>query len=218
MPTIAVLPQEDVSEGAALFARAFDGDQIARLVSPDPEQRRAFQMRGGRVQIERAMPYRHVFGAYEDSVLRGIAVWLPPGVKVAGSVRPPLTALPRIVRAARQPGAMRLVRERRKGVTLAQAAPGWHLAFLATDPDFQRRGIGRRLMEHVLSRADADGTRVWLETSDPVNVPLYEKFGFLSITEARGGADLPTIWVMVREARATGGSDAHGVDRGAAHG
>jgi ribosomal protein S18 acetylase RimI-like enzyme len=95
---------------------------------------------------------------------------------------------------------MRLVCEHRRGLKQAESIPGWHLAFLATDPDFQRRGIGRRLMEHVLSRADADGTRVWLETSDPVNVPLYEKFGFTTITEARGGHGLPTFWVMVRAA------------------
>ncbi|HSJ22585.1 MAG TPA: GNAT family N-acetyltransferase [Nocardioidaceae bacterium] len=205
MPTIAVLPKGDVREAAALFARAFDRDQVARLVSPDPEQRRRFQERGGRAQIDRAMPYRHVFGAYEDSVLRGIAVWLPPGVTVRGSVRPPLTALPRMGRAVRQPGAVRLVRQRQKGLKQAQSTPGWHLAFLATDPDFQRRGIGRRLMEHVLSRADADDTPVWLETSDPVNVPLYEKFGFVTIAEARGGPDLPTFWVMVREAQRPSG-------------
>jgi ribosomal protein S18 acetylase RimI-like enzyme len=218
MPTIAVLPKGDVPEAAALFARAFDADRIARLVSPDPEQRRRFQERGGRAQIERAMPYRHVFGAYEDSVLRGIAVWLPPGVAVRGAVRPPLTALPRVVRAVRQPGAMRFVRERQKGLKQAQATPGWHLAFLATDPDFQRRGIGRRLMEHVLVRADTDGTRVWLETSDPVNVPLYEKFGFLPVAEARGGPGLPTSWVMVREALRPSGSDVQAGDRAAAHG
>jgi hypothetical protein len=33
----------------------------------------------------------------------------------------------------------------------------------------------RRLLEHVLERADTDGTPVWLETSDPANVGLYEK-------------------------------------------
>jgi hypothetical protein len=34
---------------------------------------------------------------------------------------------------------------------------------------------GRRLLEHVLERADTDGTPAWLETSDAANVGLYEK-------------------------------------------
>ena len=34
---------------------------------------------------------------------------------------------------------------------------------------------GRRLLEHVLERADTDGTPAWLETSDAATVGLYEK-------------------------------------------
>jgi ribosomal protein S18 acetylase RimI-like enzyme len=196
--TLAPLAASDIGAAASLFARAFDGDRMARLVTPDGQQRRAFQERGGRRQIERAMPYRHVFGVYEDDALRGLAVWLPPGVAVRGGVRPPLSALPRVARALRQPGAARLLRARRRALAAAHETPSWHLAFLATDPDHQRRGIGRRLLEHILHRADEDGTATWLETSDPVNVPLYEKFGFTTTAHIDGGAALPTFWVMVR--------------------
>jgi GNAT superfamily N-acetyltransferase len=201
---VAPLAFDDVAGGADLFARAFDADGMARLITPDPVERRSFLLHGGRKQIERAMPYRHVFGAYEAKVLRGIAVWLPPGVTVRSTEAPPLRSLPRLVRLAVTRGPALVVYLRARGGRLAemQATGGWHLAFLATHPDHQRRGIARRLLQHVLVRADTDGVPAWLETSDPVNPPIYERFGFVTVGTVPGHGTLPTFWFMQRQPRA----------------
>ena len=194
--TVAPLNTTDLPAAANLFARAFDNDRMARLLDPDQAQRLRFQERAGKVQIKRAMAYRHVFAAYEGEAVRGIAVWLPPGVTLRPSP-PPLRAIPRIVKAIAQPGATRLIRHRHRALAQAHEAPSWHLSFLATDPAHQGRGIGRRLLEHILQRAGADGTPVWLETTDPANVGLYERFGFTTTAHIHGVAGLPTFWVMV---------------------
>ena len=199
--TVAPLDIRDLDAAAALFAQAFDNDRMACLLHPDQAQRHRFHERGGKIQIERSMAYRHVFAAYEDGAVRGIAVWLPPGVTVRPSP-PPLRRLPRVARALANPGAIRLLRQRQRALAKAHETPSWHLAFLATDPAHQGRGIGRRLLEHVLLRADADGTPVWLETSDPANVGLYEKFGFTTTALIEGVASLPTFWIMVHPASA----------------
>lgn len=75
---------------------------------------------------------------------------------------------------------------------------------LATDPDFQRRGLGGMLLGHLTALADAESRRVYLEATI-VGHPLYEKLGWRDI-------DLITIdfrkwgenqtdynWVMMRE-------------------
>lgn len=198
--TVAPLRTSDVAAAASLFARAFDNDAMARLLCPDPAERRRFHERAGRSQIEKAMPYRHVFGAYENRALRGLAVWLPPGASMPSFGAPPLRSVPRLAATiARTPrDVLRLFRNRQRALTAAHATPSWHLAFLATDPDHQRRGIGRHLLNHIFTRADADGTPVWLETSDPVNVPIYERFGFGVTAHVDSGPHLPTVWVMVR--------------------
>lgn len=197
---VALLAERDVAAGADLFAHAFDRDGMARLVTPDAVERRAFLLRGGRKQIERAMMYRHVFGAYEGDALRGIAVWLPPGVAVRSTGAPPLGALPRLARllVGKGPAVVHYLRARSKRLSELQAAGGWHLAFLATHPAHQRRGIARLLLEHVLVRADIDGVPVWLETSDPVNIPIYERFGFATVSTVHGDGTLPTFWFMRR--------------------
>lgn len=201
--TIRQLNMRDADAAALLFARAFDNDRIARLLHPDQGQRHQFQQHGGKDQIRRAAAYRHVFAAYEDGAVRGVAVWVPPGVTL-GPTPPPLRSVPRIVRALARPGAIRFIRQRQRALAKAQKTPSWHLAFLATDPAHQGRGIGRRLLEHILHRADSDGTPVWLETSDPANVGLYEKFGFAITARVEGEGALPTSWIMVRAASAAG--------------
>jgi GNAT superfamily N-acetyltransferase len=204
-PTVTVeqLRPQDVPRGAALFARAFAADPMARLVVGEDADPREFLTRGGRRQIERALRYRHVFGAYEDGQLRGIAVWIPPGVTERSSEPPPWSAVPRLVRLAlgNLRPVVRYLRARSRATARAEQAHAWHLAFLATDPAHQGRGIARRLLDHVLDRADRDGVAVWLETYDPANPPLYEHFGFRTTTTVRGGPLLPDLWLMERPPR-----------------
>jgi ribosomal protein S18 acetylase RimI-like enzyme len=54
----------------------------------------------------------------------------------------------------------------------------WYLEVLSVRPESQRRGLGTRLLEPILERADRDGMPCCLETSDPSNVAYYERFGF----------------------------------------
>ena len=54
---------------------------------------------------------------------------------------------------------------------------------LGVRPGSQREGLGTRLIQPVLDRADADGDPCFLETSDRANVPYYERFGFSVIDD-----------------------------------
>jgi hypothetical protein len=50
----------------------------------------------------------------------------------------------------------------------------------------------------MLERADDDGLGVWLETTDPRNVVLYERHGFETLPHIEGPALLPDWWTMLR--------------------
>ena len=62
-----------------------------------------------------------------------------------------------------------------------------HLRELDVDPTHLRRGLGRRLVEHVRAQATARGlTWVTLTTfaDVPWNAPLYRRYGFVELAEA----------------------------------
>lgn len=61
---------------------------------------------------------------------------------------------------------------------MAPDGPYWYLDVLACRPERRGTGLGARLLRHGLSRADAQNATVYLETSDPRNVGMYEHFGF----------------------------------------
>ena len=68
------------------------------------------------------------------------------------------------------------------------------LWFLAVDPVRQRSGVGRALLEQVFEGA---GAPVYLDTSNPDNLPYYSSFGFEQI----GRGELPRggkMWFMRR--------------------
>jgi len=59
--------------------------------------------------------------------------------------------------------------------------------------------VGSSLLRPILDRSDADGIDAYLESSNELNIPLYERHGF----EVCGEVELPKgplIWPMVRKA------------------
>ena len=72
-------------------------------------------------------------------------------------------------------------------VKLYEKAPGvGHLSHLVVAPDYQHKGIGRLLMEHVEQRAKEKGYKTLGAMSRITATAYFEKFGF-KITE------LPTL-------------------------
>jgi predicted N-acetyltransferase YhbS len=88
-----------------------------------------------------------------------------------------------------------------RGLRVSSVQDGGHpkarhvfLWFLAVDPALQRSGVGRALLQQVFEDARAP---VYLDTSNPANLPYYASFGFEEI----GCGDLPRdaqMWFMRR--------------------
>jgi len=53
-----------------------------------------------------------------------------------------------------------------------------YLWFVGVKPEFQGRGIGSQLLRDILSENDDLNLPVYLETSTPENLPLYQRLGF----------------------------------------
>lgn len=78
--------------------------------------------------------------------------------------------------------------------------PHWYLPLIGTDPAQQGKGYGSMLMSRALSRCDRDNMPAYLESSNPKNIPLYERFGFELLGTIQVGSS-PPIFPMRRESR-----------------
>lgn len=213
VPRLRVLTAANVSAAAQLVARSFDEDPGSAAFVADPMHRLRLNELSSRRALQAALPYAAVYGVEVDAELAGVAIWHPPAARMTSlsastqyyralvqdlPVLPPVLA--RLIRTLvkERRAVLRLLGQRRDAVRQASAGATWHLAVLATDAAHRGRGLARLLVDHVLERCDADGLAVWLETTSPVNPPIYERFGFRTVAQIDEGRDLPTWWVMRR--------------------
>ena len=134
--------------------------------------------------------------AYEIGGFAGVALWLPPGVPADEESLASLmnrTAHPDIEQDLAQ------VLERMSGFHPRE--PHWYLPLIGVDPARQGERLGNQLMAHALARCDADGLPAYLESSNPRNIPFYERQGFDVLGKIQVGSS-PTIVPMLRKPRA----------------
>jgi GNAT superfamily N-acetyltransferase len=213
---VRLLTRDDLDDAVDVLARGFAEEPGNLALLPNPEVRRALWELNAHQALEETIRLGTVHAAMVDDEVAALALRHPPGVHpsaVLDRVRLLRDARPRTATLARglppaarvalphALSALRIARARNAAVKPAKSEPAWHLAFLATLPEHRGKGLARRLLDRQLARCDQDRLPVWLETTDPVNPPIYERFGFETIVHINDAAWLPGFWVMRRGPR-----------------
>jgi len=171
---------------------AFVADPATRWVWPDPQQYlthfsnfvKAF---GGRAFANQSAYY---VGDYV-----GAALWLPP------NVHPDVDALMALLQSTASGEAQKdgpAVFE--KMGSYHPSEPHWYLPLLGVDPLRHGKQLGSALMQHALSRCDRENRAAYLESSNPKNIPFYERHGFELLGTIQIGTS-PPIFPMLRKPR-----------------
>lgn len=190
----------DVPAAAAVLAAAFADDPVLGWLTPVVGERRRRLARLFAAEIR----HHHLAGGGVevavdgDGVVRGAAVWDPPG-RWRWTRREQLRAAPAIARALGSYRKRGTVMDRSLGAVHPDR-PHWYLATIGVDPAARGGGFGSALLRSRLQRADARAVPAYLESSKQENLPIYARFGF---TET-GRVDLPggpSLWTMWREPR-----------------
>jgi ribosomal protein S18 acetylase RimI-like enzyme len=185
---------EASEKGAVLdtLMLAFAGDPCLRYVLDTPDKLlkgfRPFADGMGGAALEHGTAWLAHDGA-------AAALWLPPGVSSDREAM--LSVVGAHARESKLPTLGEL------GDTMAQhhpEEPHWYLAMIGVDPAQQGRGYGSAILKESLRRCDEDGVLAYLESSNPKNVPLYERYGFEVMGFVQPG-DFPGIYPMVRQPR-----------------
>ncbi|MFZ5987712.1 MAG: GNAT family N-acetyltransferase [Bacillota bacterium] len=66
-------------------------------------------------------------------------------------------------------------------------SPHHYLVFMGVEPKMQGRGLGRKALEYIHSLVDEDplSTGIGLDTENPENVKLYNKFGYQLVAQKK---------------------------------
>lgn len=190
--TATTTAPSEAEQAIAAIVVAFSTDPAARWTYPDPHRYlvhfpaivRAF---GGNAFV-------HGTG-YHVTGFAGAALWLPPGIHPDEAA---LTAVLRDSVAADRQGAVFAVFEQMGQYHPRE--PHWYLPLIGVDPVHQRKGYGSVLLEAALRRCDQEHTPAYLESTNPGNIPLYERHGFNVLGTVQVGSS-PPIFPMLRPAR-----------------
>jgi GNAT superfamily N-acetyltransferase len=181
-----------------VLADSFFDDPISVHLLPDTGRRRE-RLRLGMGHVMRST-YLANDGAWTTDALDGVALWAKPG-DAKHSALQQLRDLPTLARSfgrhlPRAISAFGSAEKRRPD------EDHWFLDIIGVRPDRQGHGVGSALMRAALTQIDEAGLPAFLVTSNPTNVPFYEKLGFAVDEEYDIGP--VHVWPMLRPSEATG--------------
>jgi ribosomal protein S18 acetylase RimI-like enzyme len=195
-PIIKTATVADEAALIAVIALAFTTDPAARWTWPDPRQ--YLNHFPSVVKAFGGNAFAHQSAYYVEGYA-GAALWLPPGVPPDEDA---LSALLKGTGAAEVQKDLASVFEQMGSYHPTE--PHWYLPLIGVDPSRQGKGYGTALMSHALIPCDRDHTLAYLESSNPKNIPLYERHGFEVLGTIQVGTS-PPIFPMLRKPRlATG--------------
>jgi predicted GNAT family N-acyltransferase len=196
--TLQRLTETQLPQATAMVARAFYNDPVSVYVYPDAAER----TRRLPLMFRFALCYTLRYGEITTTPqLTGAACWLPPENTTVTIMRLLRTGalttslqmgLPALRRLKNAEDSMRTTQKR------CLVEPHWYLWVIGVEPACQGQGIGGMLLRAGLERAEASGLPCYLETTNPQDVPLYQKFGFTIASEGEIPGSSVWMWGMVR--------------------
>jgi GNAT superfamily N-acetyltransferase len=202
---IGALAPARVGEAVEMFARAFFENPAWLWTLPEVDRRKRVLRFFYRAALQYAFRRGEIL-ATAGSV-RGGAILLPPGrslLDAGGLLRAGLWQLPAragLASFARFRAQGRGFRARQQHDAPAQHVYLWEIA---VDPSHQSRGIGSAVLGAITRRCDAVGAPIYVDTTDPRNLPFYARHGFHVVhhgTFPNGGCQ---YWTLVRPIGGTG--------------
>ena len=188
IPTISVVTEPDREKALYTILLGFSTDPFLRWMYPSAGNYMnacaAFDAFGGK-----AIDNGSSFVAKD---FEGVAFWMPPGAEADEELF--VEEVEKFVPKEKHETMFAVLEEMEK----YHPEGAWYLPIIAVDPSYQGLGLGSQLMKKALEKVDSDNLPAYLESSNPRNMSLYERCGFVTMGEIQIG-DSPVIHPMIRE-------------------
>jgi ribosomal protein S18 acetylase RimI-like enzyme len=191
MPAIRTARAEELGRVLDTAALAFSTDPIMRWMFPDA----ASYLKSYPALMDAFCGVSVSNGTtFVSEDFSGVAMWLAPGVESDGD---------RVGSVLMEQLSPQQLEETGELMTqMAAYHPDdescWYLPVIGVDACHQGRGLGSALMKHATRMLDESECLAYLESSNPLNIPLYQRHGFEIMGEIRAGS-LPVMTPMIRQ-------------------
>ncbi|MEV4824547.1 GNAT family N-acetyltransferase [Micromonospora sp. NPDC049274] len=189
--TVRQATRGDAEPLVAVLTEAFFDGPVADWLVPDHRDRQIVYRRYFELVFNHGLDNGHVDTTAD---LSAVAIWYPRAEPRRGDSREYQVAL----EAATGTYAPKFALLDAVFEAFHPSEPHHYLAYVAVQPEQQRRGVGAALLDHHHRQLDALGMPAYLEASNLRNRELYVRLGY------RAGPPLilpttgPTIWRMWR--------------------
>jgi ribosomal protein S18 acetylase RimI-like enzyme len=192
-PIIKTATESDEEGVIDVIMRAFATDPAARWSWPDSQQ--YFMHFPSFVKAVGGKAFTKGTAYYVDDGYAAAALWLPPNIHPDEDK---LTSLVQHTVSEQIQKDFLSVFEQMGHYHPSE--PHWFLPFMGVDPSQQGQGFGSALLQHTLIQCDRDSELVYLESTNPKNIPLYQRHGFEVLGTIQVGTS-PSIFPMLRRPR-----------------
>jgi ribosomal protein S18 acetylase RimI-like enzyme len=182
---------EDATRAIATLVTSFADDPFIRWLFPDANQYlSAFPLV---LKYFAGAAFEHAT-AYRTADFSAAALWLPPGVS------PDEAGLGQVLQDWVDASSLEQVFAVMEQVGAGHPEePHWYLPATGVDPRSQGEGEGTALLEQSLRSCQQTCRLAYLESTNPTNVPFYQRAGFEVIGEIQVDGS-PLLTRMLREA------------------
>ncbi|NJR20899.1 MAG: GNAT family N-acetyltransferase [Richelia sp. CSU_2_1] len=201
------LQRSQIASASEIAAKAFENDPVFAYLTPENRELRlqALTWLMGKA-IEYCIPHNNV---YTTPDLQGIAGWLPPYQFSSDPFQ--LLQLVMQLQLYNLPFKCGWNRAGRWLAFLSASEqahqqdmgdrPHWYLELMVVNPASQGKGIGSRLLQPGLDRADRDGLPCYVVTFTEQAVRFYQKNGFEILRNQKLSPNTPPFWTLKRNPR-----------------
>jgi ribosomal protein S18 acetylase RimI-like enzyme len=186
------------NEFAAVLTRAFHDDPYYDYIMPNRKKNKAQIHWWMKLLLKYTLKYGDIY--YTDDH-KGIAMWLGPEKPVVDDIEILSMGLIKYPFKVGLRNFMRLLdidgqwkKEHKK-----EDKRHYYLMVIGVEPEFQQKGIGSRLMQVGLKKANDEKLECFLETVTPEDVRFYEKHNFKAFHNNKFAKD-QQFWLMKRPA------------------
>ena len=182
----------DEASTIGVLVRAFSADPVAQWLWHDPQQYYIHFPSFVRAFAGKAFTHG---SAYYVNGFAATALWLPPNVHP--NEEELISVVQRTVSKQIQKDFFRVFELMN---AYHPSEPHWYLPLMGVHPLQQGKGFGSALLQHTLIQCDRDSKFVYLESSNPRNIPLYKRHDFELLGKIQAGTS-PPILPMLRRPR-----------------